>query len=227
MIIESNSSTRDLGPLRSRGTFNVILTNMNSTATPSRGYRMQARAAAAAATAERILDATAEVFWERQVEQISLDEVARRAGVTVQTVIRRFGGREGLFVAAVDRETERVRRERQQAPVGDVAAAIRVLIDSYETTGDRMLGVLAEEQRAPHLGVILDRARALHRQWCERVFADALTGLTGVQRKRRLAQLVAACDLYTWKLLRRDAALSRAQVELAMVELLTPLLEMH
>jgi AcrR family transcriptional regulator len=197
---------------------------MNKTALhPPRPYRMQARAASAAATAERILDAAVDVFWEQRGDELSLDEVARRAGVTMQTVIRRFGGKQGLFTAAVNRENERVRRERAQAPVGDVAGAVHVLVASYETTGDRMLAVLAEEHRIPSTAVILDRGRALHREWCARVFAPTLAGLTGAERKRRLAQLVAVCDVYTWKLLRRDARLNRRQTELAMVELLTPL----
>jgi hypothetical protein len=46
-----------------------------------------------------------------------------------------------------------------------------------------------------------------------------------LERERRLAQFVALCDVYTWKLLRRDARLSRSQTELAMTELLNPLLE--
>jgi hypothetical protein len=83
--------------------------------------------------------------------------------------------------------------------------------------------VLAEEHRTPSTAVILDRGRALHRDWCARVFAPALEGLPATERRRRLAQLVAVCDVYTWKLLRRDAALSRRQTELAMVELLTPI----
>jgi AcrR family transcriptional regulator len=141
----------------------------------------------------------------------------------VQTVIRRFGGKQGLFTAAVDRETERVRRERGEAPVGDVAGAVHVLTKSYEATGERMLVVLAEEHRIPSTAVILDRGRALHREWCARVFAPALEGLAGTEHKRRLAQLVALCDVYTWKLLRQDAGLSRRQTELAMVELLTPI----
>jgi AcrR family transcriptional regulator len=195
-----------------------------TTVPPRRRYDMKARATAAAATAERILDAAVEVFWEHATDQLSLEEVARRAGVTVRTVIRRFGGRDGLFAAAVERETERVRRDRDRAPVGDVAAAVSVLLDSYEATGDRMLGVLAEEQRSPGLAVIVERGRALHREWCARVFAAALAGRVGVERERRLAQLVAVCDVYVWKLLRRDAELSRRQTELAMVELLTPIL---
>ena len=198
---------------------------MNSGVAPRRPYRMVARAASAAATGERILDAAVEVFWELPGEQISLDEVARRAGVTVQTVIRRFGGRDGLFAAAAERELERVRRQRDQVPVGDAAGAVRVLVDHYEAMGDRVLRLLAEEQRAAGLREIADRGRTLHREWCARVFARALGGRVGIERRRRLAQLVAVCDVYSWKLLRRDAGLSRSQTELALVELLEPLLE--
>jgi AcrR family transcriptional regulator len=198
---------------------------MKSAVATSRPYRMVARAAAAAATGERILDAAVEVFWDRPGEGLSLDEVARRADVTVQTVIRRFGGRDGLFAAAAEREVERVRRQRDEAPVGDVAGAVRVLLDHYETMGDRALRLLAEEERVPGMRELADRGRALHRDWCARVFAPALEGRVGAERRRRLAQLVAVCDVYSWKLLRRDAGLSRHQTELALVELLEPLLE--
>jgi AcrR family transcriptional regulator len=71
---------------------------------------------AAAATGERILDAAVAVFWQRPVDDIPLEEVARRAGVSLQTVIRRFEGKQGLLAAAAERETERVRRQRDQAP---------------------------------------------------------------------------------------------------------------
>jgi len=209
---------------RDRNHFNVSMTNMNaSDVPPPRPYRMQARAESAATTGERILDAAVQVYWEQDGDELSLEEVARRAGVAVQTVIRRFGGKQGLFIASVDRETERVRRERDEAPVGDAPGAVRVLLASYELTGERMLAVLAEEHRTPSTAVILDRGRVLHRDWCARVFAPALEGLPATERKRRLAQLVAVCDVYTWKLLRRDAGLSRRQTELAMVELLTPI----
>ena len=186
---------------------------------------MVARAQSAAATGERILDAAVEVFWELPGENVSLDEVARRAGVTVQTVIRRFGGRDGLFAAAAEREADKVARQRDEAPAGDPAGAVRALVDHYEEMGDRVLVLLAEEQRAPQLREIADRGRDYHRDWCARVFAAALDGREGVERRRRLAQLVAVCDVYMWKLLRRDAGLSRRQTELALVELLEPMLE--
>jgi AcrR family transcriptional regulator len=186
---------------------------------------MVARAESTAATGERILDAAVEVFWERPTDQVSLEEVARRAGVTVQTVIRRFGGREGVFTAAGEREADRVRQQREQAAVGDVRGAVGVLVDHYEELGERVLRILSEELRVPGLREVADRGRTLHREWCARVFAPALATRSGVDRDRRLAQLVAICDVYTWKLLRLDCGLSRRQTELALVELLQPMLE--
>jgi AcrR family transcriptional regulator len=169
-----------------------------------RPYRMTARAAAAAATGERILDAAAEVFYDKG--DLALDDVAARAGVTVQTVIRR------------------VRDQRDTAAVGDVPAAVRVLADHYEEMGDRVLALLALEDRSAAAAQVVGQGRLLHRAWCERVLAPALAGLDEAARARRLAQLVAVTDVYTWKLLRRDAGLSRDDVELALRELLDPLM---
>lgn len=185
---------------------------------------MVARARSAAQTGERIIDAAVEMFFEEPARTISLDEVARRAGVTVQTVFRRFGGREGLLTAAAQREAERVRDERNVAP-DDLDGAVRVLIAHYERTGDRVLRMLAEESRSAALKEIVDQGRRMHRDWCEAAFASALAGLNGAARARRLAQLVAVCDVYTWMLLRRQGGLSRHQTALALRGLLLPLTE--
>ncbi|MBJ7458931.1 MAG: TetR/AcrR family transcriptional regulator [Thermoleophilaceae bacterium] len=184
---------------------------------------MRSRADATAATGERILDAAEELFWELPLDQVSLDAVAARAEVSVQTVIRRFGGRDGLIDAAAERGRGRIVDQRATAPVGDVPGAVSVLLDHYERYGDQVIRLLAEEAHTPRLGELVEQGRVDHRDWCARVFAPALAGLKGAERTRRAAQLVAICDVYTWKLLRRDAKLSRAQTELALVELLAPL----
>ena len=191
----------------------------------TRAYTMSARAESAAQTGERILDAAVELFWERPTDRLSLEDVASRAGVSVQTVIRRFGGKEGVLVAAVEREGQRVEAQRGTAPVGDVAAAVRVLVDHYEEMGDGVLLMLAAEPQFPGLTPIIDRGREVHRQWCSRVFAPSLEASRGVDRTRLLAQLVAVCDVRMWQLLRRDGRLSRRQTERALVELLDPLME--
>jgi AcrR family transcriptional regulator len=194
-----------------------------SEAPSKRPYRMQARAEAAAATGERILDAAIAVFWQRPVDDIPLDEVARRAGVSLQTVIRRFGGKQGLLAAAAERETQRVSLQRDQAPIGDLPGAVRNLLDHYEQLGMPVLRLLAQEDRSPALRALAEQGRAYHASWCERVFAPTLTALRGAQRDRRLAQLIAVTDVLTWKLLRHDRHLSPRQTELALIELLRPL----
>jgi AcrR family transcriptional regulator len=189
-----------------------------------RPYRMTNRAEAANATAERILDAMTELFWERPTDQVVLRDVADRAGVTVQTVLRKYGGKEALLAAAADRAMSRTAAERAVSP-GDVGTAIEVLMDHYEESGVRVLRLLAEEQTSPTLGQYVEGGRALHRDWCRRVFSATLEPLNGVTHERRLAQLVAVCDVYTWKLLRLDAGLSRRQTQIALHELLGPLLD--
>lgn len=191
--------------------------------TVTRPYRMRARAQAAAETEERILDAATELFWERPVDQLSLDAVGRRADVSVRTVLRRFGTKDGLMEAAAAREHGKVRAQRDQAPAGDIPAAVTVLVEHYELLGDRVMRLLAAEGSSPTVAQIVESGRVVHRDWCRRVFAPALDGLAAAERRRRLAQFVTVCDVNTWKLLRRDAGLSRRQTELALIEMLTPL----
>jgi AcrR family transcriptional regulator len=190
-----------------------------------RPYRMRARAKAAAATGERILGAAEAVFDERPTDDFTLAEVADRAGVTVQTVLRRFGTRHGLLAATLVHVGVKMGKDRGTATSGEGLAAIGPLVDHYEKFGNRILRLLAEEERNRTLHIWTDFGRVYHRRWCEQVFAPALEGLRGVERDRRVAQFVALTDIYLWKLLRRDRGLSGRQTKLAIRELLEPLVE--
>jgi AcrR family transcriptional regulator len=183
-----------------------------------RPYRMRARAEAAAVTGRRILEAAIELHRERFFDQVSLEDIAERAGVTVQTVIRRFGNKERLIEAAAEEGTRQVIRQRDRAPVGDVEGAVENLVDHYEEWGESALRLLAQEERVAAFRSITDAARALHHEWVERTFAPLLAKRTGAARQRLLAELIAICDVYFWKLLRRDMGLSREQTELAIRE---------
>jgi AcrR family transcriptional regulator len=189
-----------------------------------RPYRMRARAKAKAATGDRILDAAEAVLFQPPHE-MTLAAIAARAGVTVQTVLRHFGDRDGVSMAAVNRLSERVGAQRATPPPGDIEAAAREIVEHYETVGDGVMMVLAEEQRNLDMRPFVDLGRAHHRDWCRHAFGPALEGLRGVERERRLAQLIAVTDVYMWKLLRRDRGLSRRQTELAIRELVWPLFD--
>lgn len=196
---------------------------MNVGGAGRRTYDSRNRAAAAEATGHRILQATEDLFMEGPLTDVTLNAVAARAGVTVQTVIRRFGDRASLIGACAKAAMDRVGEQRNAAPPGDVPAAVDNLLEHYETTGSLALKLLAEENSSPEMARITEGARSLHRQWCARVFEPFLDPLEGSpDRDRRLAQFVALCDVYTWKLLRLDAGLSRSQVAQSLLEMLEP-----
>jgi hypothetical protein len=91
-------------------------------------------------------------------------------------------------------------------------------MDHYEEWGDTALRLLAQEERVAAFRSITEAGRAFHYEWVERTFAPLLAKRTGKARRRLLAELVAICDVYFWKLLRRDLGLSREQTELALKE---------
>jgi AcrR family transcriptional regulator len=183
-----------------------------------RGYRMTARADSAAATGERILAAMEREFVRRRYEDIRLADVARRAGVTLQTVLRRFGSKDRLLAAGARRGRARVVAERSQAPANDCPAAIANLFDHYERDGHLALRLLEQEHLRP-IAPVTRGARAVHAAWVERVFARALARRRGRARTLRLSQLIALTDVYVWKLLRHDLGLARPAAERAVVEL--------
>lgn len=195
---------------------------MNSTAelrTPRRPYRQTARAKAAEATADRILEAFAARLRDGWFDEIRLDDVARDAGVAVQTIIRRFGGKEGLLDATVERVRDEVLGRRDVA-AGDVAGAIRVLIEDYEALGDLVLRSLAQEDRYPAIRRMTDVGRAEHRAWIAHVFSPWLATLPPDVAQARLDSLVVATDLYVWKLIRRDMARPVAELKALMARLI-------
>lgn len=189
-----------------------------------RQYRQRARADAAAEKTARIVAAAEELFAERLYDQVSLDDVASRAGVGLQTLFRRFTTKEELVRAVTAVVRDRVEEQRGDAPVGDVAGAVANLVDHYEEAGDMVLRLLAQEERVPAFAEATKIGRKLHRDWVRRTFAPMLDPLPRAEGDLRLAQLVALCDVYTWKLLRRDQRLSRTRTERAVIEMIEALL---
>jgi AcrR family transcriptional regulator len=185
-----------------------------------RPYRQTARALAAEQNGARIVDAFQRRIRDGWFDQITLEQVAQDARVTVQTIIRRFGSKDGLLEAAWQLLEEEI-RERRRAPAGDVRSAVRAIVDDYEHVGDLVMRALAQEERHPALKATNDVGRAHHRGWIEEAFAPWLVGLPGEARRRRIDALVAATDLYLWKLVRRDMGRPARHVEAVMLDLVS------
>ena len=181
---------------------------------------MGARARAVEETRHRIREALIALAGERPFAEITLDAIAERAEVSVQTVLRRFGSRDALFAEAMDAAMGDVQDERRTPP-GDAAAAVRVVMDHYELRGTTALLMLAQEGHDDVARKATDRGKAMHRTWVREAFAPA------TEDEAALDLLVVATDAYTWKLLRIDRGLSRAVTERRMHDLVNAVLAAH
>ncbi|WP_185981579.1 TetR/AcrR family transcriptional regulator [Skermania sp. ID1734] len=190
----------------------------------TRTYTMRARAVAAEQTRERILEAVHDLALQKPFTAIALPEVAERAGVSVQTILRQFGSRDGLLDATTDFGRAQIVQERRVEP-GDRVAAVRNVIDHYERVGDGILMILNQESWDARAKSITDSGKTFHRQWVEAVFAPLLADRPKAERVEALDLLVVATDIYTWKLLRRDRGLSRAATERRVLRLVNSILE--
>jgi AcrR family transcriptional regulator len=193
---------------------------------PSRPYRMTVRADAAERTGERIVDAMLRRYADLPYDRIRLEDVAADAGVTVQTVIRRFGSKHGLLAATVEREFTRLAADRAAAMGEDAESTMHALVRYYEHHGALILKLYSEAHQAPGVPELAARGRAYHLNWCREAFSEALQRIDDSDvRARRLAQVVAICDAATWRILRFDGDLSPEQTEAALLELLLPLVD--
>lgn len=170
---------------------------------PSRGYNQTARAEAAEATTRRIVESFLSRAESEWFDKIKLEDVAADAGVTVQTVIRKFGGKQGLLDVAHKHMGESVAVRRKVIP-GDLDRAVDALTHDYEEMGRLVLRLLDQEQMHPMLKPTLDVGRQGHREWLAEVFAEELASQVPARRQAMLDALVVAADIYIWKLMRLD-----------------------
>jgi AcrR family transcriptional regulator len=198
-----------------------MVTDMKSTRT----YTMTARARATAETRRRILQAFVDEHLQRLVGDIALSDVANRAGVSVQTVLRHFGTRAALVDQAIAFAQQAV-VERRRTPVGDVPGAVRTIVEHYEQDGDHVLLMLAQEATEPLMSRITTQGKQLHRDWVAEVFAPYLSA-ADAQRNEVVDLLVVATDVYTWKLMRRDRGLDRTSTEERMTSLVRAVLDRY
>ncbi len=188
----------------------------------TRSYDMTNRARAAAETTERIVDAAERVLTRGPLADATLQAIADGAGVTVQTVLRHMGSRDGCFEAVGRRVAARVESQRGAVPVGDVDAAVAALVAHYEDDGRLVLNLLGQEAgQEAFAREAAERGRVYHRAWVERCFGPLLRE----PDPEVVDALVAATDLYAWKLLRLDLGRSAAATEAVLARLVRSVLE--
>jgi len=185
----------------------------------TRAYDMSNRAAQAEATRERIRAAAVALYQERSLDGFTLEEVAERAAVTVQTVLRAFKSKDQLIMAALNTLALHGQPIKERAP-GDVDGAVAMIFDLYEAVGDLVIRQLGDEQRLPGMKADMDIGRAKHADWVRTSFAPQLERHDAAQRAPIFSALMVATDVYVWKLLRRDQGLDRGDAEAVVRQLI-------
>jgi AcrR family transcriptional regulator len=187
----------------------------------TRTYRQRRRAVAAEANTERILAAALELFGERPFDQITLAEVAERAGVGLQTVIRRAGTKDGLARAVNAWVAPQVEADRGAPSTSEPAAVAAAIARHYERWGTVTDRMLRQQDASPALAEAAEAGRAAHRAWIEAAFAAPLAARPPAARRRLRARLAAVCGVELWLVLRRDQGLSAPEARDAVADLVT------
>lgn len=135
-----------------------------------------AERADAARNRRRILCAAAELFEERGVEHVSMDDVAERAGVGKGTLYRRFGDKAGLALALLDEDDRRLQEGmiRGEPPLGPGAPPrerLHAFGEAYLDLLERHSGLLAVA--ADHGGLRASPPWQLYRTHVTLLLGDA------------------------------------------------------
>lgn len=170
-----------------------------------RTYDNSRRSRLAAETTERIAETTEMLLAGGPIGEVTLQAIADGAGVSVQTVLRHHGSRDGCIGAVGERLLARIEDQRGRTPPGDVDAALTALLDHYEAEGRLILNLLAQEESDLTARSAVQEGRDYHRAWVERVFGPRISS----SDREVVDALVAATDIYVWKLLRLDLGRSR------------------
>jgi AcrR family transcriptional regulator len=172
---------------------------------------MAGRDAARLRTRELILDAVASMA-DQWYDEVTLADVARKAGVSQQTVVNHFGSKMSLYLTAVgERFGPEAIALRSGAVPGDTRAIVEAVMADYEVTGDRTWRFVALAQRLEELQPVLLSGRRAHRGFVEEVFGPLLARRGSARRETQVISLALLLDVATWWQLRRANGLSQTE----------------
>ena len=172
---------------------------------------MVQRAEQVARNDRKIIDAMSDLWLEVPLSELTLDKVSQRSGVTVRTILRKFGSKEGLFQACIESDGDRFTRKRMQVKPGDLTGILDALLEEYEHMGNALIRTLTVEYEYPVTQTLLQNARRFHRDWCAQVFEPFLPEPDNDNFETVLSAFIAGTEFYLWKLLRKDLGKSLEQ----------------
>jgi AcrR family transcriptional regulator len=134
----------------------------------------------AAERRQRLIDASIELFADYGYEATSVDDIARRAGITKPVVYDHFCSKEAIFIAALElirdgllaRGAKVIAKETK--PGGRLLAGIHVFFDFIEETPKSARVLIMGSKGAPSII-----------EACKRVQAQATRGIASLMKSSR------------------------------------------
>ncbi len=189
---------------------------------------MSNRGESSRSTKRRIAEAALELFKSRDYDDVSLNEIARAAGVSHQTVLNHFDTKAGVLPACAEVFSEQVAELNLPVTVGDPVSIVRVTCARYEIIGDVNARWADIAPRVPGLDGLIAHGRTNFRAWLTDVLADLLPRPDEPDERRRvLVGVHAALEVHTWRFLRRDLQLSETDTEAHLTDLVLGVLARH
>lgn len=173
-------------------------------------------------TKERIVKSTEDLLAAGPLAGVTLPAIAKGAKVTVQTVMRQMGSRDGCLSAVAKLVSERVDSQRGNTKPGDVKSAVSALMNHYESESGLILNLLEQANKDEAFAKrAVETGRIYHRNWVDHCFGSLVRN----SERETIDALVAATDIYTYKLLRLDLGRSIKETKAVINHLIRGILE--
>ncbi len=190
----------------------IIQLILKETPVTPRSYSMRNRAASAAETRRRLIEATVTLHAERGILATKPADVAAKANVAITTYYKHFPSLESLVRACGGRLREIMPPPDPVSlaalppdPAVCIAAMVRALFDDYEVRERWLYAGRTEERAIPELQESMKALRGVRDAFVRAALGDAAADPEAV------GVATALVDFWAWRTLRREAALSQDQ----------------
>ncbi len=149
---------------------------------------------------DRLIDTAADLFYERGLPNVGINEVTDRAGVARMTLYNNFDSKEALALAAFERQAaaRRALFEKGLERARSASDAVKAMFDSYEPIaaesnfrGCPFINVLAQDPRPKGPMHALVHA---HKNWIKAKFRDIAVQAGHRRPDTTAQQLLALLD---------------------------------
>ena len=192
--------------------------------------RTDRRQAMAGQTRHDILQTARQLFARQGYAATSVTDIAREAGVAVQTIYARLGSKRGMLMALIDLIDEEAGAgglvagiRAASTPEDDLAAQIRLTRVFQQRCGDIIGALFAAAAAEPDLATAVAEGQRRHRDGARLAVARIaeLGGLRGDLAPEHAAALIAIATTHeAWRELRNAYRLSWADAEALLRDML-------